>query len=401
MKHFHKYHFTETKVELNASIITTFSANVMQFIKTINELKLDVFLIDPIILYKMLDHQNRQLLANRDLLPDSLFEDLNTRKQYCQAFGIFTFNFKGDVKELSQVLTDLKFEFHIIDGLDGSQLFHKRHDFLWIGSIPALQEKSHHKLMPKDVHYGQHESAFDFGTLLGWYRQCGVIPYTSDVDTGTWAAFASDQLIDAFIHNDVNLKLSYIYGFIENGLQFALFTEHDFRLDLFFTYKEGPNLTYTGHVTADNAYFRYIYPYFTLCSAELVGVKVLVPCNPVDVISAEYGLQWHLPQTNWSWLESPYNMGPRLNWTNKFQPSYKVLLWDIAIEWRKDIRRLIGRLLNISRRLKIADNAYLVGMTRTLCAPNNCRIDPNKCCEVHSFTTVVCTMTSVIVVHFL
>ena len=56
------------------------------------------------------------------------------------------------------------------------------------------------------------------GTLLGWYRQCGVIPYTSDLDTGTWATYASPQLIDKFIHNDVVLRLKFIFGFVENGI---------------------------------------------------------------------------------------------------------------------------------------------------------------------------------------
>ncbi|CAG2116724.1 unnamed protein product, partial [Medioppia subpectinata] len=187
-----------------------------------------------------------------------------------------------------------------------NRVFHRRQEFLWIGSIPALQEKSDHKLMSKDIHYGRHESAFDdFGlqsvNLLRNNITCGVIPYTTDVDTGTWAAFASDQLIDAFIHNDVNLKLLYIYGAVKNGLQFALYTELDLRLDMFFTYKEGPNLSYTAHIPWKNAYFRYIYPYFTLCSAELLGLKVLVPCNPVDVITAEYGPHWYLPKTEWSY----------------------------------------------------------------------------------------------------
>ncbi|CAG2172132.1 unnamed protein product, partial [Oppiella nova] len=138
------------------------------------------------------------------------------------------------------------------------------------------------------------------GTLLGWLRQCGVIPYTSDLDTATWATYASPQLIDKFIHNDVVLRLN----------------ELDFRVDLFFTYKEGSNYTFTGHIPRDKAYFRYIYPNFTLCSAELLGLKVLVPCNPVDVISAEYGPDWYIPKANWSYCESPYNMSPRMNWTD-------------------------------------------------------------------------------------
>jgi len=124
------------------------------------------------------------------------------------------------------------------------------------------------------------------GTLLGWYRQCGVIPYTSDVDTATWAIYASEQTTDLFINNKVGLRLAYIYGLVENGYQFAFYSETDLRIDFFFTYKSGDNLTYTGHKPSEKIYFDYIYPYFTLCSAELVGLKVLVPCDPIKVVKA-------------------------------------------------------------------------------------------------------------------
>jgi hypothetical protein len=126
------------------------------------------------------------------------------------------------------------------------------------------------------------------GTLLGWYRQCGVIPYTSDLDSGTWAQYASEQLTQLFIHNKVGLSLKYIYGLVENGYQYAFYSKKGLRIDLFYTYKEGNkvSLTYTGHIPSQKAYFRYIYPYFKLCSAELLGLKVLVPCNPIDVIKA-------------------------------------------------------------------------------------------------------------------
>jgi hypothetical protein len=118
------------------------------------------------------------------------------------------------------------------------------------------------------------------GTLLGWYRQCGVIPYTSDLDTATWALYAFEKLTQLFIHNKVGLSLTYIYGLVENGYQKSL------RIDLFDIYKEGNSLTYTGHIPSQRAYFRYIYPCFNLCSAQLLGLKVLVPCNPIDVIKA-------------------------------------------------------------------------------------------------------------------
>ncbi|GFW46479.1 fukutin [Trichonephila clavipes] len=53
------------------------------------------------------------------------------------------------------------------------------------------------------------------GTMLGWYRQCGVIPYTSDVDFGAWASEVDD--LDEILHrleNIEHLKLSQRMGIL-------------------------------------------------------------------------------------------------------------------------------------------------------------------------------------------
>ncbi|XP_054158537.1 ribitol-5-phosphate transferase FKTN-like [Oppia nitens] len=154
------------------------------------------------------------------------------------------------------------------------------------------------------------------GTLLGWYRQCSVIPYTSDLDTATWARYATDQATDQWLHNKVGFRLTYIYGLLDNGYQYAFYTSRDdLRVDLFYMYEEWPNLTYTGHLPSKHMYFRYWYPWFRLCSAELVGLKVLVPCTAEAVVRAEYGPEWYKPETEWSYLLSAYNIGPYRYWS--------------------------------------------------------------------------------------
>jgi fukutin len=154
------------------------------------------------------------------------------------------------------------------------------------------------------------------GTLLGWYRQCGIIPYTSDADFATWSIYASESVTQQFIKNDVGLKLRYIYGIPEDGYQYAFYTKNGrFRVDLFYMYEEDGNFTYTGHIPSKKAYFRYIYPKFTLCSAELIGYKVLIPCNPEEVIRAEYGEEWRKPVKRWNYATSAYNLGPMKHWS--------------------------------------------------------------------------------------
>ena len=44
------------------------------------------------------------------------------------------------------------------------------------------------------------------GSLLGWYRQCGAIPYTSDADTATWASDFKPWMRDYFLGPDKSMR---------------------------------------------------------------------------------------------------------------------------------------------------------------------------------------------------
>ena len=46
------------------------------------------------------------------------------------------------------------------------------------------------------------------GSLLGWYRQCGAIPYTSDADTASWADDYKDWMKDYFLGKDKGIHLA-------------------------------------------------------------------------------------------------------------------------------------------------------------------------------------------------
>jgi len=39
----------------------------------------------------------------------------------------------------------------------------------------------------------------------GWFRQCGLIPYSKDVDIGIWIAEYNDQLISRMQNNGLEL----------------------------------------------------------------------------------------------------------------------------------------------------------------------------------------------------
>ena len=65
---------------------------------------------------------------------------------------------------------------------------------------------------------------------------------------------------------------------------------------------------------------RYYYPFFSLCSAELLQEKVQVPCEAEDVIMIEYGDQWMHPVSSWYYESSIHNRGPNIYWDEKRRP---------------------------------------------------------------------------------
>lgn len=153
------------------------------------------------------------------------------------------------------------------------------------------------------------------GTLLGWYRQCGIISYTTDLDFATWASNAKQSVTSRLMHNNAGLELKHIFGFFEDAYQIVMYTPRDrVRLDLFFTYRKSDISYYAAHLPQEKSYFYYFYPSFQICSAELLGLKVHVPCEPEKVILPEFGPWWQEPVKNWSGITSPYNRGQMMHW---------------------------------------------------------------------------------------
>lgn len=71
-------------------------------------------------------------------------------------------------------------------------------------------------------------------------------------------------------------------------------------------------------------YIRYIFPRFSLCWAELLDLKVRVPCETLDYVTANYGASWSVPVRSWDWKSSPSNVQrngewPRAEWAELIQ----------------------------------------------------------------------------------
>lgn len=149
------------------------------------------------------------------------------------------------------------------------------------------------------------------GTLLGWYRQCYPISYTTDTDFSTWPKYLmgndiSDQLLkEAPQHN---LKLHLRFGEPKKTMEYSFKTNHfQEKIDLFFSYDAKDKFYVPAHEVKSKEYIPYYYPKYQLCSAELLGHKLLTPCSPESVILFEYGNNWNTPIDNWDWVYSPKN----------------------------------------------------------------------------------------------
>jgi len=168
------------------------------------------------------------------------------------------------------------------------------------------------------------------GSLLGWFRQCSAIPYTTDADTASWAHQYQDWMKGYFLGTDKMLHLWRKYGRKEDSLEFTFKTSRC-RIDVFFTYEgvnppknkaipTGRDVRYNwfGVQTFDNyKKGKSLYPLIErLCTAELHGYLVNIPCDPEAIVKAEYGAEkWFEPVKNYNWVSSPNNVVIDGKWT--------------------------------------------------------------------------------------
>lgn len=152
------------------------------------------------------------------------------------------------------------------------------------------------------------------GTLLGWYRQCGPIPFTTDNDFSTWPKYLQETDISPKLKKSApkhGLRLFYRFGEPKHSMEYSFkTTDKRDKVDMFFTYRNATHFLMPFHVASKHIYQYSFYPPYKLCSIELLGYKLLAPCEAELVIRTEYGPDWKLPKKDYDYASSPFNSGP-------------------------------------------------------------------------------------------
>uniref|UniRef100_A0A1I7VCP7 LPS biosynthesis protein n=1 Tax=Loa loa TaxID=7209 RepID=A0A1I7VCP7_LOALO len=116
------------------------------------------------------------------------------------------------------------------------------------------------------------------GTLLGWYRECGIIPYTHDIDF----MFFIEEYYNKFPEDVMNssfIKLSLRFNRPEDLLEYKVYIEDSIPMDIFFLYHD-QNSSWTGGLSFMTMYRQ-----------------------------SEYGKRWSEPlhSSKYVWNETPLN----------------------------------------------------------------------------------------------
>ncbi|KAH7721745.1 Fukutin [Aphelenchoides avenae] len=138
------------------------------------------------------------------------------------------------------------------------------------------------------------------GSLLGRYRECSLIPHTTDFDfimfakEGSPALFAEFNRSAAPGYSDFQTYMA--FGRWNDSKEFA-FCVDGVKIDLFFEYYDAVRKQHycAGIRSAELQQLRWYVPKIErICVGDLLGRLMYVPCNVEEQLVAYYGANWTL-----------------------------------------------------------------------------------------------------------
>lgn len=149
------------------------------------------------------------------------------------------------------------------------------------------------------------------GTLLGWFRQCDVIPYSGDVDIGVMIDDHSSDIVPSLDEKGLQLRMK--LGTVNDSLQYS-FVYSQTKLDIYFFYSQGDQYWNGATKPETGEKYKYTFPRFDLCWTEFLDLQLRVPCPVLPYIEANYGSGWDRLVRDWDWRLSPPNAVANGRW---------------------------------------------------------------------------------------
>lgn len=152
------------------------------------------------------------------------------------------------------------------------------------------------------------------GTLLGWYRQCDFIPYTSDLDTTMPIWMYTPALLKICEKHNFKLLRTFGNSSLENprGGWETTFKHIPTgnSLDVFWIYPDKDGKEWTSLWVRPQELHRIYFAPGILGDnkpADFQGIRVEVPRDPVEYLYSSYGANWNIPKSKWTWWNSVSN----------------------------------------------------------------------------------------------
>ncbi|GMS82081.1 hypothetical protein PENTCL1PPCAC_4256, partial [Pristionchus entomophagus] len=158
------------------------------------------------------------------------------------------------------------------------------------------------------------------GTLLGWYRECSIIPHTTDVDYFIRSEEYSPKILAALEDKRSPYRLFRIYGLPDDSYELAVTVKRvspKVNIDLFSMYTSANESWMGGLAWSSRQKYKWTYPRLTeFCTGDMLGHLIYIPCNVEETLKVEYG-NWKRdsPSENYVWYKSSKNITPNGNFT--------------------------------------------------------------------------------------